>query len=145
LIPEEIYRILNSVNACYDSVQNLLSSRLLSKSVKCGIYKPIILSVVFYGRITWSLPLREEHRLSVFENRVLRRLFGPSKDEVTGGWRKLSNEELNNLHTSPSIIGVMKSRRMRWAGYVAQMVIREMHVGYWWENQNERAIRKTKS
>jgi hypothetical protein len=71
--------------------------------------------VVLYGRETWSLTFREEHRLRVFENRVLRRIFGPKTDEVTGGWRKLHNEELHNLYSSPSIIRIIKSRRMRWA------------------------------
>jgi hypothetical protein len=69
-----------------------------------------------YHRKTWSLTLREEHRLRVFENRVLRRIFGPKKDEVTGGWRKLHNEERRNLYSSPSIIRMIKSTRMRWAG-----------------------------
>jgi hypothetical protein len=76
---------------------------------------------------------------------VLRRTLGPSKEEATGGWRKLPNEELSNLYPSPSIIRVMKSRRMRWAGRVAQMGIRGMHIGYWCENRKERAVRKTKS
>jgi hypothetical protein len=70
---------------------------------------------------TLSLTLREEHRLRVFDNRVLRRIFGPKRDEVTGGWRKLHNEELHNLYSSPSIIRMIKSRRMRWAGHVARM------------------------
>jgi hypothetical protein len=65
--------------------------------------------------------LREEHRLRVFENRVLRRIFGPKRDEVTGGWRKLHNEELHGLYASPSIVRVIKARRMRWAGHVARM------------------------
>jgi hypothetical protein len=91
LIHEEIKRRLNSGNACYSSVQNLLSSRLLSKNVKIRIQKTIILPVVLYGCETWSLTLREEHRLRVFENRVLR-IFEPKRDEVTGGWRKLHNE-----------------------------------------------------
>jgi hypothetical protein len=91
LIQEEIKRRLNSSNACYHSVQNLLSSRLLSKNIKIRIYKSIILPVVLYGYDTWSLTLREEHRLWVFENRVLRRIFGPKRDEVTGEWRKLHN------------------------------------------------------
>jgi hypothetical protein len=77
--------------------------------------------VVLYGCETWSLTLREEHRLRVFENRVLRRIFGPKRDEVTGGWRKLHNEELHNLYASPSIIRMLKSRRMRWAGHVTRM------------------------
>jgi hypothetical protein len=71
--------------------------------------------------ISWFLTLREEQRLRVFENRVLRRIFGPKKDEVTGDWRKLHNEELHKLYSSPSIIRMIKSRRMRWAGHVARM------------------------
>jgi hypothetical protein len=119
-IQEEIKRRLNSRNACYHSVQNLLSSRLLSKNAKVRIYKTIILPVVVYGCETWSLTVREEHKLSVFENRVLR-IFGPKRDGVTGGWRKLHNEELHNLYSSPSIIRIIKSRRMRWAGHLARM------------------------
>jgi hypothetical protein len=89
--------------------------------VKIKIYKTIILPVVLYGCETLSLTLREEHRLRVFENRVLRRIFRPKRDEVTGGWRKLHNEELHSLYSSPSIVRVMKARRMRWAGHVARM------------------------
>jgi hypothetical protein len=74
----------------------------------------------------------------VFENRVLRRIFGPKRDEVTGGWRKLHNEDLHNLYSSPSIIRMTKSRRMRWAGHVARMGRRGMDIGYWWESQKER-------
>jgi hypothetical protein len=96
-----------------------LSSRLLSRNVKVKIYKTIILPVVLYGCETWSLTLREEHRLRVFENRVPRRIFGPKRDDVTGEWRKLHNEELHNLYSSPDIIRQVKSRRMRWAGHVA--------------------------
>jgi hypothetical protein len=81
-----------------------LSSRLLSRNIKVKIYKTIILPVVLYVCETWSLTLREEHRLRVFENRVLRRIFGPKRDEVTGEWRKLHNEELHNLYSSPDII-----------------------------------------
>jgi hypothetical protein len=102
MIQEEIKRRLNSGNDCYHSVQNLLSSRLLSENMKVRIYKTIILPVVLYGCETWSLTLREEHRLRVPENRVLRRIFGPKRDEVTGGWKKLHNEELHNLYSSPS-------------------------------------------
>jgi hypothetical protein len=93
-IQEEIKRRLNSGNACHNSVQ---SSRLLPKNVKIRIYKTIILPVVLYGCETWSLTLREEHKLKVFENRVLRRIFGPKRDDVTGDWRQLNNEELHNL------------------------------------------------
>jgi hypothetical protein len=85
------------------------------------IYKTIILPVVLHGCETWSLTLREEHRLGVFENRMLRRIFGPKRDEVTGEWRKLRNEELHELYSSPSIIRIIKARRMRWAGHVARM------------------------
>ena len=77
------------------------------------------LPVVLYGCGTWSLKLREERRLRVFENRVLRRAFGPKRDEVTGEWRKLHNEELSDLYSLPNIVRVVKSRRMRWAGHVA--------------------------
>ena len=94
---------------------------MLSKNLKIKIYRTIILPVVLYGCETWSLTLREEHRLRVFENRVLRRIFGPKRNEVTGKWRKLHNEELNNLYCSPNIVRVIKSRRMRWAGHVARM------------------------
>ena len=81
------------------SVQNLLSSRLLYKNLKIKIYRTIILPVVLYGCETWSLTLRDERRLRVFENRVLRRVFGPKRDEVTGEWIKLHNEELNDLYS----------------------------------------------
>jgi len=74
-----------------------------------------------YACGTWSLTSREEHRLRVFENRVLIRIFGPKRDEVTGEWRKLHNKELNNLHSSPNIIWVIKLRRMRWGGHVTHM------------------------
>ena len=86
-----------------------------------GIFKRDILPGVLYGWETWSLTLREERRLSVFENRVLRTVFGPKRDEVTGEWRKLHNEELSDLYSLPNIVRVVKSRRMRWAGHVARM------------------------
>jgi hypothetical protein len=93
---------------------------LLSKNVKIKIHITVILVVVFYGCETWSLTLREERRPGVFANRVLRRIFEPMRDEVTGEWRKLHNEELNDLYFSPSIVRVIKPR-IRWAGQVARV------------------------
>jgi len=107
-IPEEIKSRLRSGNACYHSVQNLLSSRSLTKNLKIKIYRNIILPFVLYGCETWSLTLREEWELRVFENMVLRRIFGPRREEVTGDWRRLHNEELNDLYSSPNIVRVIK-------------------------------------
>jgi hypothetical protein len=84
------------------------------------IYKTIILPVVLYGCETWSLTLREEHRLRVSENRVLRRIFGPKREE-DGSWRKLHNDELHTLYSPPNVVRVTESRRMRWVGHVARM------------------------
>jgi len=98
-----------------------LSSRLLSKNLKIKIYRTIILPVVLYGCETCSLTLLEERKLRVFENMVLRRIFGPRRDEVTGEWRRLHNEELNDLYSSPNSVQVIKSIRMIWAGHVARM------------------------
>ena len=102
-------------------MQNLLSSSLLSKNIKTKIYRTIILPIALYGCETWSLTLREEPRLRVFENRVLRKIFGPRWDVVTGEWRRLHNEELNSRSSSPNIIRVIKPRRIRWAGHVARI------------------------
>ena len=124
-------------------MQNLLSSSLLSKNLKIKIYRSIILPVVLYGCETWSLTLREEHRLRVFENRALRRIFGPKRDGVTGEWRKLHNEELNDLYSSPNIVRVIKSRRMRWAGHVDSApwskyvsICNLLAYGILWSHQN---------
>jgi hypothetical protein len=92
---------------------------LLSKNLKIKIYKTIILPVVLYGCETWTLTLRQERRLRVFDNSVLRRIFGPKRDEVTGEWRKLHHKKLNDLYSSPNIVRVKKSRRMRWAEHLA--------------------------
>jgi hypothetical protein len=119
LIQKEIKRRLTSGNAYYHSVQKTLSSRPLYKNVKIKICKTIILPVVLYGCETWPLTLREEHGLRVFE--MLRIIFGPKRAEVTGDWRKLHNEDLHNLYSSPNIIRMIKSRRMRWARHVVRM------------------------
>ncbi|KAJ4427249.1 hypothetical protein ANN_24867 [Periplaneta americana] len=134
---EEIKRRINMGNACYYSVEKLLSSSLLSKNLKVRIYKTVILPVLLYGCETWTLTLREEHRLRVFENKVLRKIFGAKRDEVTGEWRKLHNTELHALYSSPDIIRNLKSRRLRWAGHVARcqvlMVTAKIHA-----KQNEK-------
>ena len=103
-IQEEIKRRLKLGNACYYSVQNFLSSSLLSKKLKIKIYRTIILPVVLCGCETWSLTMREERRL---------RVFGSKRDDVTGEWRKLHNEELSDLYSLSNIVRVVKSRKMR--------------------------------
>jgi hypothetical protein len=113
-IHDEIKSRLNSGNVCYYSVQNLLSSRLISKNLKIKIYKTVILPIALYGCETWSFTLREEDRLKGFENRVLR-IFGPEREE-DGSWRKLHNDEFHCLYSSPNIVRVIKSRRMRTCG-----------------------------
>ena len=102
-------------------MQNLLLSNLLSKNIKIMIYRIILLPPPLYGCETWPFTLTEEHRLRVSENGVLRRIFGPKRDEVTWEWRKLHNKELNDMYSSSNIIWVIKSRIMRWAGHVAHM------------------------
>jgi len=129
--------LVRHTGACCYSVQNLLSSRLLSKNLKIKIYRTIILPVVLCGCETWSLTLREERKLRVFEKKVLRRIFGPSRDEVKREWRRLHNEELNDLYSSPNIVRVIKSRRMRWAGHVARMGEERECIGSWWGNRRK--------
>jgi hypothetical protein len=119
-IHDEIKSRLNSGNACYHSVLNLLSSPLILKKLKIKIYKTVILPVVLYGCETWCLTFREEQRLRVSENTVLRKIFGPKREE-DGSWRKLHNDELHSLYSSPNILRVIKARRMRWAGHVARI------------------------
>jgi hypothetical protein len=118
-IHEEIKSRLKSGNACFHSVQNLLSSRLLSKNVKSKVHRTIILPVVLYGCEILSLTPREEQSLRVFVNRVLRRIFGPKRDKERGEW-EVHNKELNALYSPPNFFQVIKSRRMRWAGIVAR-------------------------
>jgi len=102
------------------------------------IYRTIILLVVSYECETWSLVLKAERRLRAFENRILRRMFVPMRDEVTRERRKLQNEELINLYSSPNIARVIKWRRLRWAGHVARMGRGEVYTGFWWGNLRER-------
>jgi hypothetical protein len=119
-IHDEIKNRLNSGNAYYYSVQNLFVFPCHIKYLKIKIYKTVILPVVLYGCETWFLNLREEHRLKVFENRVLRMIFGPKRD-VDGSWRRSHNDDLHSLYSSPNIVKVIKSRIMKWAGHVARM------------------------
>jgi hypothetical protein len=116
LFKKKIKRRLDSGNLYYYSVQNLLTSRLLGRNVKFRIYETIMLSVVLYGCETWYLTLREEHRLRVFEYRVLRKTFGPKGVEVIGGWRTLQNGELHNLYSSPSIMRMAEHVARIWVG-----------------------------
>ncbi|KAJ4450642.1 hypothetical protein ANN_02071 [Periplaneta americana] len=116
---EEIKRRINMGNACYYSVEKLYHPVCCQKSER--IYKTVILLVVLYGCKTWTLTLREEQRLRVFDNKVLRKIFAAKRDEVTGEWRKLHNAELHALYSSPDVIRTIKSRHLRWAGHVAHM------------------------
>ena len=104
-------------------VQNLFSSCLLSRNIEIKMYRTIILPVDLYGCESWSPTLREERRLMVFGNRVLRRIFGPKRNKVIGEWRKLHNKDLNDLYSLPNIFRGIISRRMRWAGRVARRVL----------------------
>jgi hypothetical protein len=137
-IQEEIKWRLNSGNACCQSVQNFLYSCLLSKNVNIGVYKTKILPVVLYGSETWSLISRKEHRLKASDDRVLRRIFALKRDEVRAGLRKLHDKELRDLHSSPSIIRMIKSMKMRCAWTIARMGRNEKLIGYWWKSKRER-------
>jgi hypothetical protein len=103
---------------------------LLSKNTKIKIYRTIILPVVLYGCETWSLILREERKLRVYENRVLSRIFGPNRDEGTGEWRNIHNQELNDLYSLPNIVWAVNSRRMGWARHEARMGRLEVFTGF---------------
>ena len=133
-IREEIKRRINMGNACYYSLEKILSARLLSKKIRVKTYKTVILfrvlSIVLYSCKTWSLTLREEYRLRVFKNKALRKIFRAKKDDITREWRKLHNAELHALYSSPNIIKSLKSRRLRWAGRVALWISPEMHIEF---------------
>jgi hypothetical protein len=118
-------------------MQNLLSSSSLRNNKKIKTYRTIILPVVLYGCETWYLVLREERRLKVFENRVLRRIFGPKRDEVTGEWRRLHNKELYALY-SPNISRMINSRRLGWTAREERMRSGDVHTTFWWEDLMER-------
>jgi hypothetical protein len=142
-IQEEIKSGLMLGNACYHSAQNLLSSRLLSRNLKIKIYRTtrIILSVVLYGCETWSVTLWEERRLRLFENRVLRRVFGPKRDDVTGEWTKIQKEELNDLYSLPNTLRVVKSGIIIWAGHAVRMgVVRGVHRVLVGESEGKRPL-----
>ena len=114
-------------------MQKLLSSILLSGNINIKIYRLEISPVVLYGCEAWSLTLRDKYRLKVLANRMLRKIFGSKRDEVTREWGRL-----NDLYSSPNIISKIKSRRMRRAGHVARMMREELHTGFWWEDLRER-------
>ena len=128
-----------SRNACYHSVQNLLFYSLLFKIIKIQVHRITILPVVLHGCETWSLTWREECRLRLFENRVLRRIFGPKRVEVTREGRKLHNED---LYSSPNIIWVIRSRKMRWAGHVARIGDKRgaYRILVWWKPEGKRPL-----
>ena len=114
--PVCMYQNVENIETVRSKTTCLFVGFSVENNLKIKIYKTIILPVVLYGCETWCLTLREERRLRVFENRILRRIFGPN-----GEWRRLHNEELHSLYCSPNIVSVIKSRRLRWAGHVARM------------------------
>jgi hypothetical protein len=113
--------IKNTYAYIFDNRNIKIDSKSFERVEEFKCLGTVVLHGFLYGCETWSLTLREEQRLRVFKNKVLRRIFGPKRDEATGEWRRLHNEELNGLYPSPNIIWVIKSRRMRWAGHVARM------------------------
>jgi hypothetical protein len=121
MILEDIKSRLNSGNVCHCLVQNLSYSHPSYKNIKIRIYETIILPVLLYGCETWSLILRGENTLRMYENRVLGRTFGLRRDDVIGGHRKLHNKELHDMYSSSSTIRIIKSRSMRWIGHVTRM------------------------
>jgi len=135
---EEITSRVKSGNACYHLKQGHSSSSFLSTNTKIKIHIIIILPVVLNWYEIWSLTMREERRLRVSDSRVLRRIFGPKRGEVIGEWRKVNNEDLNDLYSSPNIIRVITSRRMRWEGHVVLRGRGDAYTECWWGNLRER-------
>ena len=138
LFRKKLRAVWSQGNACYHSSQNLLSSILLSKNRKIKICRTIILHVVLFRCQTRSLILREENGLRVSENRELRRIFGPKRGEVTGEWRRLNNQEINDLYSLHKFVRVSKSRSMEWAGHEACTRRREVYAGFWCWNPRKR-------
>ena len=135
-IHEEIKSRLKSGNACHHLVQNLSSFRLPSKNTNTEIYRTMSLPVLLFGRKTWTITLRDKSRLRVFENRIQRRIFGPKRDEITRQWRKLDNEELNDLYSSPNIVREELDGRDTWSIWDR----REVPTGFWWGKLRERDL-----
>jgi hypothetical protein len=136
LVGEEINRRSASGSSHYSAIQNILFSRLLSRNAKSRIYN-VIMPVVVYCCETWTLTASAEHRLRVFENRVLRRMFEPKRDELTGGWRKLHNTELRDLYSWTSTIRIIKSRRLRLVDMDREWGRREKRKSYWKVSQKK--------
>jgi hypothetical protein len=133
---EKIRKRLNSVTVCYHSAENVLSFRLLAKNVKITIHDLKFLPVVLYGCEKWFLTLREEHRLKVFENRVLRNIYGPKRDEVTEDWRKLHNDKFQDFTPHQLQFGCSTQGDRRGMWHIRGRG--EVHTGFWWGNQRKR-------
>jgi hypothetical protein len=144
LIQDEIKRRLSSSNACCNSVQNILSSRLLSKNLKSIIYAFIIFPEFLYGCEIWSLALWEEHRLKMVQKRGPRRIFGLKRNEVVGGWRNPHNKELHDLYSSPNTYGIIKSTRIGGRGMWREWGRRGLPVGYGKETRWKETTREIK-
>jgi hypothetical protein len=142
---EEINSRLNSGNASYHLIESLFSSHLLLRNIKVEVYKTIIVPFVLYGCDTSSLILRQEHRLRVFENSFVRRIFLPQRDDVTGEWRKLHNEEHHDLYLSPDSMKQIESRRMRWAVHMHAGERRQKCTGFLWKAQRKETTQKTRA
>ena len=121
IIREEIQARINSGNKIYYALQHLLKSNALSRNTKITIYKTLIRPIVLYGSETWSTTKRDEALLQTFENKVLRRIFGPIRDTQSGEWKRRSNKDIHDLFKSPLITGIMKANRLQWLGHIERM------------------------